>query len=464
VQLHEFGGYAVDSVTGNKMSSDPLARSDIWTEVPSDTEYEAVYAAVTTTERGRWFLTEYASRNRHADTVLLMAAIARVEAAIRGEAPAAPALALDRNLTAIAAAIRRIETLIVADRIDASDISAAAERILDIAFGFRESAADAALCDALDAAAREICTAGANSTAAAEQMRSAAGLLRDLAGRVDTMIKSSSASPGGSEIESEVERPGGTAVAGRPETQIESNFFIKAAEPPIPRVMPDVGAQINLHTPFAAIAAVPASTHRDEDLTQGASEEDLLLRPGPLDEDFHDSGEFTDAAAAAATSQNASLDVIDAASLPGSEPGNSAIPPMEYVAATAQRTPEPTEPTRRWFIESPDFAFQSTNRDVNDDAAGSSGDSEQQQHLLVSELPMPRPQDDPADLFESSISADTPPFAAAGRLDPLASTPMEPPAEVPPPSQNSTDAYPAPSDPLLRIRALSEQEMIALFG
>src|SRR3984885_14058989 len=68
------------------MSSDPLAQADIWTGAPNDTEYDAVYAAVTATERGRWFLTEFANRNRHADTGLLVAAIARIESAVHADA------------------------------------------------------------------------------------------------------------------------------------------------------------------------------------------------------------------------------------------------------------------------------------------------------------------------------------------------------------------------------------------
>jgi hypothetical protein len=74
------------------MSSDPLAQADIWTGAPSDTEYDAVYAAVTATERGRWFLTEYANRNRHADTQLLVDALAKIEAAVHHDAPAPAAL------------------------------------------------------------------------------------------------------------------------------------------------------------------------------------------------------------------------------------------------------------------------------------------------------------------------------------------------------------------------------------
>ena len=49
---------------------------------PTETDYEAIHATVMDSERGRWFLAEYARRNRNADTTLLLAAIERIEAAI----------------------------------------------------------------------------------------------------------------------------------------------------------------------------------------------------------------------------------------------------------------------------------------------------------------------------------------------------------------------------------------------
>ncbi len=117
------------------MSNDPLARSDIWAGALNETEYDAVYASVTATDRGRWFLSEYANRNRHANTDLVVAAIARIESAIHGETGQNSANgATDRS----------------------PGIVAAVERISDIAIGLRERGADAALCDALDAAVREI--------------------------------------------------------------------------------------------------------------------------------------------------------------------------------------------------------------------------------------------------------------------------------------------------------------------
>jgi hypothetical protein len=92
------------------MSSDPLAQADIWTGAPSDTEYDAVYAAVTATERGRWFLAEYADRNRHADTQLLADALARIEAAIARKVPAQAANAA-ASLAAITTTASEIVTV-----------------------------------------------------------------------------------------------------------------------------------------------------------------------------------------------------------------------------------------------------------------------------------------------------------------------------------------------------------------
>jgi hypothetical protein len=48
-------------------------------------DYEAIEAAVMETARGRWFLTEFARRNRTADTQVLLEAIARLEDQIGGD-------------------------------------------------------------------------------------------------------------------------------------------------------------------------------------------------------------------------------------------------------------------------------------------------------------------------------------------------------------------------------------------
>src|ERR1700722_6365781 len=46
---------------------------------PSDEDYQAISEAFMEPSRGRWFLGEYARRNRNADTRMVLAAVARVE-------------------------------------------------------------------------------------------------------------------------------------------------------------------------------------------------------------------------------------------------------------------------------------------------------------------------------------------------------------------------------------------------
>ena len=45
----------------------------------SDGDYDAIVAAIMETSRGRWFLSEYARRNRQADTAMLVTAIGKMQ-------------------------------------------------------------------------------------------------------------------------------------------------------------------------------------------------------------------------------------------------------------------------------------------------------------------------------------------------------------------------------------------------
>jgi hypothetical protein len=50
-----------------------------------DADFDAIEAAVMETARGRWFLREYARRNRNADTEAVLAALRRLEDAARDD-------------------------------------------------------------------------------------------------------------------------------------------------------------------------------------------------------------------------------------------------------------------------------------------------------------------------------------------------------------------------------------------
>lgn len=53
-------------------------------------DYDAIATAVMETERGRWFLAEFARRNRAADTAAVLEALAAVEARLTERRPASP--------------------------------------------------------------------------------------------------------------------------------------------------------------------------------------------------------------------------------------------------------------------------------------------------------------------------------------------------------------------------------------
>src|SRR5258708_12851894 len=50
--------------------------------LPSEADYDAIREAFMETARGRWFLGEYAKRNRNADTTMVLDAVPRIEATI----------------------------------------------------------------------------------------------------------------------------------------------------------------------------------------------------------------------------------------------------------------------------------------------------------------------------------------------------------------------------------------------
>ena len=156
------------------MPNDPLVQ--ILAGLPDEADYDAVYAALMATDRGRRFLTEFADRNRHADTTAIVSAIARIEAMLRGDGP--PRADAAGDLLEIAAAVDRIEAALGAGATPAPNISAAIERLLDIAFMLHERPVEATLCDGLDAAIGEISQANMRSESTAAGVREAAELDR----------------------------------------------------------------------------------------------------------------------------------------------------------------------------------------------------------------------------------------------------------------------------------------------
>src|SRR6185312_4011015 len=184
--------------------------------VPSplnEADYEAIESAVMETARGRWFLAEYARRNRHADTTMLLKALDRIEAAMRGERSVEPVERIRFDLVEMSKAISRTKAEIASMKPDAgdhgkfgeaseeldsvvqateaatSDILACAERIQEMAWTLREQGVDEEVCDLLDAKATEVYTACSFQDLTGQRTRKVIGVLRYLEDRINAMIE-----------------------------------------------------------------------------------------------------------------------------------------------------------------------------------------------------------------------------------------------------------------------------------
>jgi hypothetical protein len=171
------------------MANETLALSEILARLPAEADFDAACAALMATERGRLFLSEYTRRNRHADMQMVVSALERVEAAVRGD----PAPELPSALPHIASDIERIESgLAGGDNVD--DISAALERLHDVTFALHERLVEPSLRDAFDGAVRKLSDALTQPGGIVERRQRAIVQLRALAGRLREEVAWTSAS------------------------------------------------------------------------------------------------------------------------------------------------------------------------------------------------------------------------------------------------------------------------------
>src|SRR6266436_6061387 len=124
--------------------------------LPSEEDYEAIREAFMETSRGRWFLGEYARRNRNADTRMVLDAVARIEESLAAQRQPIPESGLAEALTAIrralgearAAASAALDSLALEENL--APVRKGARVIREIAWRLREIGADGRICDLID--------------------------------------------------------------------------------------------------------------------------------------------------------------------------------------------------------------------------------------------------------------------------------------------------------------------------
>lgn len=182
---------------------------------PPDDElaYEQIEAAVMETSRGRWFLSEYARRNRHAETVSILDAIEKLQKNIGNHGPTQVYDRLQIDIVEMARAVARTEREIRAikpdgaagtqfvsasDELDAvvgtteqatSSILSAAEKVQEYAWTMRERSGNEVECDMLDACATEIYTACGFQDLTAQRIRKVVGTLLFLDQRLKSILE-----------------------------------------------------------------------------------------------------------------------------------------------------------------------------------------------------------------------------------------------------------------------------------
>lgn len=160
---------------------------------PNEQDYDAIREAFLETARGRWFLGEYAKRNRNADTSMVLDAVAKIEETLAAQRQPVVEDRLPEALVEIRRALREAETIAIAAfdpaAIEASlaPIPRGIRIIKEISWRWREIGADGRICDLIDSQLASIEAAcGQISTIDPRvELKAAFDLLRDKVEQLD---------------------------------------------------------------------------------------------------------------------------------------------------------------------------------------------------------------------------------------------------------------------------------------
>jgi hypothetical protein len=250
---------------------------------PGEADYGAISEAFMETSRGRWFLSEYAKRNRNADTRMVLDAVARIEENLAAQKNMAPENELAEALAVIRSAVdeARIAASAAIDGLaleqSLAPIRKGAQIIRETLLKLREIGADGRIYDLMDSQVSAI-EAGCGNLAATDSkaaLSAAFDLLQhriDATGGIDT-AKSSSPS----------EAPEATALTT--ENPPEAVIAVAEASPP-----DDIVATIEVEA-----AGADAETALDDaldlialemaapDVAENDAEEFFMAEPDPVE-------------------------------------------------------------------------------------------------------------------------------------------------------------------------------------
>ncbi|MCK1736996.1 hypothetical protein IVA79_24250 [Bradyrhizobium sp. 138] len=271
---------------------------------PNEQDYEAIREAFMETARGRWFLGEYAKRNRNADTRMVLDAVAKIEETLAAQRQPVVEDRLPDALVEIRRAIREAETIAIAAfdpaAIEASlaAIPRGVRIIKEISWRWREIGADGRICDLIDSqlASIEAACGQVSTIDPRVELKIAFDLLRDRVEQTDVgatpqaapsapaqeapspaaeapPVETAPAAAAAAEMASEApvaftESPPDVAAAAEPDAAVEvagaTEAFAETEQAPQAAVAPEVAAESEIAVENAALDHVGPEDARPE--------------------------------------------------------------------------------------------------------------------------------------------------------------------------------------------------------
>jgi hypothetical protein len=424
---------------------------------PGEEDYAAISEAFMETSRGRWFLGEYAKRNRNADTSMVLDAVARIEQTLAAQKEESLAA---QQLAAAAAANSALEEARLAEA------RLAEAKLAEVLAAIRGAvgAAQISAIEALDALALEQKLAPVRK--GARVIREIAWRLREIGndGRICDLIDSQVAviEAGAGEISSDEARAALRAafvsIAGR-----LAEFGDDAATPPVAEA---AVAEAPVAEPAVSEAVVAEAAVSEAAVSETVVAEPAVAEPSPTPQQ----------AAPVAVAETVEMAPVEMAP---EAPTSALAPAAELASAEAEAALAEVEAAEA--------------AEVTDAAADAAADAHDEAVLDIIAQEMGAPDEFEVDDTETMIVeeahiaelAPAEPEIAAQVPEPIMAEPAEPPVATP--VQAAVEVAPQPAieislgssiiasgmlrksggpvnDPLAPIRRMSQAEKIAFFS
>ncbi|KRQ09040.1 chemotaxis protein histidine kinase CheA [Bradyrhizobium sp. USDA 4518] len=416
--------------------------------LPSEEDYAAISAAFMETSRGRWFLGEYAKRNRNADTRMVLDAVARIEESLSAQRQAAAAAIRDEQLAQALAALRGAIEATQASAIAALEgisfeqslapVRKGVRVIREISWRLREIGNDGRICDIIDSQVSAI-EAGAAEVSIDDAKAVLDAGFAALARRLSEFDPDKAATPAAEPAVAEAPVAEPPAAASAPPPVADGAALDMAATPPAP---PQEAAAARIVE--AAIPAAAPGTEAATAVTPQPSEAWLKAEAALAEAEAAELARVTDETAADAH-DDAVLDLI-AMEMGAPDPIDEEAIAEEMRAAEEMRVAEAMDVAEAMAAEP--------------------------------EIVAPAIQPEPAPKVE---------VRAEVKIEPVAVAPIAETLVMPPPLRPAVEPAPAPAaeislgstiiasgllkrptvaanDPLAPIRRMSQAEKIAFFS